>query len=131
MLLAMTHIRDSVLPYYQRSVYFTNNQTRVSISTPQYEPSAFSSSKKGLLQVSYSTYASPMASWFHKGGSEPGIPFNDGLSLEPPRFSIRTEYHQPKERASILLPGQLSKPSNSAQHHDNIPTCSRLREFRQ
>lgn len=73
---------DSVLPYYQKSVTFTppNYSKRYTNTTLNYNPSAFDNSLQGPLQVSYSNWASPFASWCQKGLSALGIKPNNGFN---------------------------------------------------
>ncbi|KAI1176170.1 GMC oxidoreductase [Nemania sp. FL0916] len=66
---------DSFSPYLRKSVCFTppNNELRGANSTPLYEASAFDNKCTGPLSVTYTTYASPFASWATNGLEELGM----------------------------------------------------------
>lgn len=77
---------DNLLPYFQKSCHFTppNLEKRNSANaTPEYEPSAFSSTG-GPLQVSYVNYVDPSVTWGDKMLQEIGLQisptgFNSGF----------------------------------------------------
>ena len=73
---------ENLLPYYKKSVTFTqpNLSKRYTNTTLNYNPSSFDISVQGPLQVSFSNWASPFASWCQRGLAAIGVIPNDGFN---------------------------------------------------
>ncbi|KAE8308099.1 putative GMC oxidoreductase [Aspergillus transmontanensis] len=110
---------DNILPLFKKSVQFTPPDTskRFQNATTLFRPDAFEKDSTGPVQVSYTNYVTPFATWMKAGMEAAGIPvtedFNSGHILG-------TQYNP-----STINPIDESR-SSSDMFISNLPITSRL-----
>lgn len=73
---------DNILPFFKKSVQFTPPDTlkRFQNATTLFRPEAFEKDSTGPIQVSYTNYVSPFATWMKAGMEAVGIPVTGDFS---------------------------------------------------
>ncbi|KJK63891.1 GMC oxidoreductase [Aspergillus parasiticus SU-1] len=110
---------DNILPLFKKSVQFTPPDTskRFQNATTLFRPDAFEKDSTGPVQVSYTNYVTPFATWMKAGMEAAGIPvtedFNSGHILG-------TQYNP-----STINPIDESR-SSSDTFISNLPITSKL-----
>ncbi|KAE8378264.1 choline dehydrogenase [Aspergillus bertholletiae] len=110
---------ENILPFFKKSVQFTPPDTskRFQNATTLFRPNAFDKDSTGPVQVSYTNYVSPFATWMKAGLEAVGIPVAEDFSSG---HLLGTQYNP-----STINPIDETR-SSSDTFISNLPTTSKL-----